>query len=171
MVVILVRVLGTGSLSQRFLMSSKVFASYISDEAWSLLAPFCSNLFLISSLGPLLLQPWKVISVAQSHLSICMGVDACAESCNMLSRQQYVWEQGARSIWTALGKRFAGCSRTRCQDTLTRMAACLQKEDREPVMENLLLFDELSPEHARRTVAFTVHKICASSQENCKLSE
>lgn len=43
---------------------------------------------------------------------------------------------------------------------LTRMAGCLQKEDREPVMENLLLFDELAPDHARRTVVFTVHKIC-----------
>lgn len=44
---------------------------------------------------------------------------------------------------------------------LTRMAECLQKEDRKPVMENLLLFDELAPDHARRTVVFTVHKICA----------
>jgi len=43
----------------------------------------------------------------------------------------------------------------------TRMAACVQKEDREPVMENLLLFDELSPGYARKTVVFTVHKICA----------
>lgn len=41
---------------------------------------------------------------------------------------------------------------------LTRMAECLQKENREPVMENLLLFDELAPDHARRTVVF---KICA----------
>lgn len=44
---------------------------------------------------------------------------------------------------------------------LTRMAECLQKGDREPVMGNLLLFDELAPEHARRTVVFTVRKICA----------
>lgn len=44
---------------------------------------------------------------------------------------------------------------------LTRMAECLQKENREPVMENLLLFDELAPDHARRTVVFTVRKICA----------
>lgn len=44
---------------------------------------------------------------------------------------------------------------------LTRMAACLQKEDREPVMENLLLFEELAPDHARRTVVFAVHKFCA----------
>lgn len=36
--VALVRVLGTGSLSQRFLVLSKVFASYISDEARGLLA-------------------------------------------------------------------------------------------------------------------------------------
>lgn len=44
---------------------------------------------------------------------------------------------------------------------LTGMAECLQKEDREPVMGNLLLFDELAPDHARRTVVFTVRKICA----------
>lgn len=86
--VILVRVLGTGSLSRRFLMSSKVFASYISDEARSLLASLSSDLFLISSLGALLLQPQKVISVAQSHLSVDVDIDACTEGSSMLSRQQ-----------------------------------------------------------------------------------
>lgn len=44
---------------------------------------------------------------------------------------------------------------------LTRMATCLQKEDMEPVMENLPLFDELAPDYARRTVVFTIHKVCA----------
>lgn len=38
---------------------------------------------------------------------------------------------------------------------LTRTSACLQKEDREPAVGNLLLFDKLALDHAR-TVVFTV---------------
>lgn len=49
----------------------------------------------------------------------------------------------------------------RMPGSLTRMAACLQKEDREPVMENLLLCDEPAPDPAGRTVVFTARKICA----------
>lgn len=134
-------------------MSSKVFASYISDEARSLLASLCSDLFLISSLGPLLLQPRKAISVAQSQFSVDEDADpahravtCCPGNSELESRE---WEE---TRWM-LQHEMPGY--------LTRMAECLQKEDREPVMENLLLFDELAPDHARRTVVFTVHKICA----------
>lgn len=96
-----------------FLTSSEAFASYISDEAGSLLAPLRSDLFLISTLGPLPPEPQKVISVAGSHLAAGLGADARAEHCTS-ARQQHPWEQGAGSTRPALGKRSAGCSRTRC---------------------------------------------------------
>lgn len=159
MVVVLVRVLGTGLLSQRFLMSSKVFASYISDEARSLLASLSSDLFLISSLGPLLLQPRKVISVAQTHLCLWMlmpaqrAVTCCPGNSELESKEREPTDSSWEDTCWMLQDKMPGY--------LTRMAECLQKEDREPVMGNLLLFDELAPDHARRTVVFTVHKICA----------
>lgn len=146
-----------------FLTSSEAFASYISDEAGSLLAPLCSDLFLISTLGPLLPEPQKVISVAGSNLAAGLGADARAEHCTS-ARHQHPWELGAGSTRPALGKRSAGCSRTRC------CKGSKPPEGGQGAGGGKLdaFFDELAADFAQRTVVFTVHKICAGSQ-NCKL--
>lgn len=96
-------------------MSSKVFASDISDEAWNLLAPLCSDLFLISTLGLCCYSQGRW-SLGHSHFCPCVRVNAVAESRNVVQATACLKARWG-SIQPALGNRLAGCSRTRCHDT------------------------------------------------------
>lgn len=141
-----VEVLGTGSLSQHSLMSSEVFASDISDEAWSLLAPLCSDLFLISTLGLCCysLGRW---SPGHSHFCPCVWVNAVAESRSVVQATACLKARWW-SIQPALGNRFAGCSRTRCQDTKLERQHALGKRTGDGKLAAVWLCSRLCWKHS-----------------------